>query len=258
MTRTLLLLLLALALPATALAEDEDAESTAPPAVEAEVPARGAAQPPDAGSTTWTRPRPSAASLITYTDHRLSVRTQTSYSGGDSYAVTRYWGWRYSPFLGVATTEAVTTPVVELTEWLVFQGNTRLTVPKYLTLVGRKDEARRLNRGIIGRQTASWVLAGVAMAGLTTSMVGTFSYLQARGYEQRVASVGAAVGGGFLAAFSVGFSWGFAADARRLRWDFDRSIESGVQADVKRYNTDLRTRLGLSEPDVRDLRLPGR
>lgn len=261
MLRFSLLLALSLLLPAVVHAGDEAADP--PPAADAvpppkpaappAAPARGGAQPPSVQppSTPATAPRDTFGALLNYREQRLQVRTQRILEGGGYTRVTRYYGFPFTPFIGVGTTYVVENPVTEYQTWSVYQGSARLTVPTYLDLVGRTADAAKLRRKVTNRRTGAHALLGVMIGGFAASLTGTSVFLRARTLEERSAGVAFAVGGGLTALFSFTGSVGLAGEARRLRWDFPSQFDGGVQSAVSAHNAALRDRLGLAPGEVR-------
>ncbi len=252
----------ACSLPCRAVAQD-DPEPTSDDRVEAPpqpsqpppTPARGAEGPPaDAPLAVPVAPvEDRLAGLTRYTGQRLQVRVERHLEGGGYTAVTGYYSWPWVPFVGVGTTYVVTEPVIEYKTWSVYQGSARLTVPTYLDVVGRTDDAARLRRRIQHRRVGSGVLLGAAAGGLIAAVGGGFAYMNARDGYERAGSSAMALAGGLTALMSVSGSFGLASDARRLRWSFPGSFDGGIQDEVRAHNDRLRQDLGLRASDVRPL-----
>lgn len=136
------------------------------------------------------------------------------------------------------------------------QGSQRLTVPTYLSVVGRTDEAASLRRRIQHRRVGSAVLLGVAAGGLVAAVGGGFAYMIARDPYERAGGSVMSLAGGLTALLSVGGSFGLASDTRRLRWSFPGTFDGGIQDEVREHNARLRQGLHLNVSDVRLLDEP--
>ena len=111
-----------------------------------------------------------AAAMMAYRTRHLTLRGLTlRYPGGATVVHSGYgWGWGFGgPSWGWGASYVIHNPDVIEYSWAVFQGQSRLTVPAYLSVVGDVGASEELGRKIRSNRQASSVLyvAGTIGAG---------------------------------------------------------------------------------------------
>lgn len=207
-------------------------------------------------------PRHSAQKLDAlrqYQQERLSIRPETSYSGGGTMVVGGYWagGWRPTPWGGAhfgyyVPGAVISEPVTAQHSWGVYRGPERMTTPDLLRAGGDDVRASDLESDIHHAKTAStlWYgAAGVGLATALTGMMGLATVAEDRQDAQFFSQV--ALGGAGVAAIGL-FGGSFpAAKARRLRYDTADTLSvDEAHTLIRHANEDLRNKLGLSPDDV--------
>jgi len=202
--------------------------------------------------------RPRLESILAFRDEHLSVREVRRYVPGSTTVVSQGWGFGPRPYWGwglQGSTFVTVEPPRTESEWAVFQGIQRLTVPSYLEatdqplaaedLVGRIDRARRTSTAF---RTIGWaaVVGGVA------------SVLVAAAHDdigdvRTFTAVGVASTGTGLLSLAIGGAQ--KSRARSLTFDYDRTRDlSKIQQEVRAYNGELMERLDLTpEQALREL-----
>ncbi len=199
-------------------------------------------------------PREEFRALLMFRDEHLSLREERRFVPGRTTVLAQPWGFGPRPYWGFGwqgnTVVTVEPPTYE-SEWAVFEGGQRLSVPMYLRATEQVSSAELLERKIERARDVSVAARAIGWVGIVGGLVSTVLAVNADASDEvrTLSVIGASSAGAGLVSLAIGGSQ--RSRARRLTFDFEASKSLGdVRREVRDYNVDLMDRLDLSPRDA--------